>query len=99
VEAINRVASFEGIDLSASYAYSDSATDIPFLEAVGHPVAVNPERELRIHAEENDWPVLEFQRPVSLRGRLSSSKPFLSGAILTAGVAAAIMLARRRTPA
>ena len=36
----------DGIDLAASYAYTDSATDMPMLEAVGHPVAVNPDREL-----------------------------------------------------
>jgi HAD superfamily hydrolase (TIGR01490 family) len=47
-------------DLAASTAYSDSHTDLPFLEAVGHPVAVNPDRTLRRIASERDWPVLEF---------------------------------------
>jgi HAD superfamily hydrolase (TIGR01490 family) len=49
-------------DLPASTAYSDSHTDLPFLEAVGHPVAVNPDRALRRIAAERDWPVLEFGR-------------------------------------
>ena len=45
-DEIRKIAEREGIDLSASYAYSDSVTDLPMLEAVGHPVAVNPDREL-----------------------------------------------------
>lgn len=49
-------------DLEASTAYSDSHTDLPFLEAVGHPVAVNPDRALRRIAVERRWPVLEFGR-------------------------------------
>jgi HAD superfamily hydrolase (TIGR01490 family) len=48
-------------DLDASTAYSDSHTDLPFLEAVGHPVAVNPDRKLRRIAGDRDWPVLEFR--------------------------------------
>jgi HAD superfamily hydrolase (TIGR01490 family) len=49
-------------DLEASTAYSDSHTDVPFLEAVGYPVAVNPDRALRRIAGERGWPVLEFGR-------------------------------------
>ncbi len=49
-------------ELEASTAYSDSHTDLPFLEAVGHPVAVNPDRALRRIAAERRWPVLEFGR-------------------------------------
>jgi len=49
-------------DLEASTAYSDSHTDLPFLEAVGHPVAVNPDRALRRIAAERRWLVLEFGR-------------------------------------
>jgi HAD superfamily hydrolase (TIGR01490 family) len=49
-------------DLDSSTAYSDSHTDLPFLEAVGHPVAVNPDRTLRRIANEREWPVLEFGR-------------------------------------
>jgi HAD superfamily hydrolase (TIGR01490 family) len=49
-------------DLTASTAYSDSHTDLPFLEAVGHPVAVNPDRKLRRIAAERGWPIMEFRR-------------------------------------
>jgi HAD superfamily hydrolase (TIGR01490 family) len=48
-------------DLAASTAYSDSHTDLPFLEAVGNPVAVNPDRALKKIASERGWPVLEFR--------------------------------------
>jgi HAD superfamily hydrolase (TIGR01490 family) len=51
-----------GYDLDASTAYSDSHTDLPFLEAVGHPVVVNPDRKLRRIAVQRGWPVLEFGR-------------------------------------
>jgi HAD superfamily hydrolase (TIGR01490 family) len=69
-EAIRQVAADQDIDLAGSYAYSDSATDIPMLEAVGHPVAVNPDRELRREAEKRGWQVRYFRRPVRLRQRL-----------------------------
>ena len=51
----------EGFDLAECTAYSDSHTDLPFLEAVGHPVAVNPDRALRKIADERSWPMLEFK--------------------------------------
>ncbi len=58
--AVRELASAEGLDLGASTAYSDSHTDLPFLEAVGNPVAVNPDRELRRVASARGWPVLRF---------------------------------------
>jgi HAD superfamily hydrolase (TIGR01490 family) len=51
-----------GHDLDASTAYSDSHTDLPFLDAVGHPVVVNPDRKLRKIAAERGWPIEEFRR-------------------------------------
>lgn len=60
-EVVRELAVQEGIDLSASTAYSDSHSDLPFLEAVGRPVAVNPDRSLRRIAFARGWPVLEFQ--------------------------------------
>ncbi|MET1037709.1 MAG: HAD family hydrolase [Aeromicrobium sp.] len=68
--AMRALAEERGYDLDASYAYSDSETDAPMLEAVGHPFAVNPDKVLRRIAEEKDWPVLIFARPVALRRRL-----------------------------
>src|SRR3984885_608868 len=58
--AIKELAESEGYDLGESYAYSDSATDLPMLEAVGHPYAVNPDRALRRIAQMRGWPVLRF---------------------------------------
>lgn len=69
--AMKEVADLEGIDLEASYAYSDSNTDLPMLEAVGNPVAVNPDRELRKEAEERGWQIRDFHHPVRLRQRLA----------------------------
>lgn len=65
-EGIRRLAMQHGYNLADSFAYSDSATDIPMLEAVGHPHAVNPDRALKKHAQEHDWPVLNFKNPVPL---------------------------------
>ena len=68
--AIERLAETVGYDLDASYAYSDSVTDVHMLEVVGHPFAVNPDRELRRIATTNEWPILSFVRPVALRRRI-----------------------------
>lgn len=68
--AIVEEAASRGLDLSASYAYSDSVTDLPMLEAVGHPVAVNPDKELRRAALARDWEARDFVRPVAVRSRL-----------------------------
>ncbi|MEJ7635446.1 HAD family hydrolase [Aeromicrobium sp.] len=69
-KAMRALAADRGYDLSESYAYSDSETDAPMLEAVGHPFAVNPDKTLRRMAEDNGWPILTFARPVALRRRL-----------------------------
>ena len=58
--AVRELAAAEGLDLAASTAYSDSYSDVPFLEAVGHPVAANPDRKLRRIARERGWPVVDF---------------------------------------
>jgi len=70
--AIRDAAGRDGIDLSRSYAYSDSISDLPMLEAVGHPVAVNPDRDLRRAAVERGWQVRDFRRPVRLRQRFAA---------------------------
>ncbi|NUH36450.1 HAD family hydrolase [Streptomyces samsunensis] len=71
-EAIAQLAESEGYDLSHCYAYSDSVTDLPMLEAVGHPHTVNPDRALRREAAARGWPVLSFNRPVRLKQRRPS---------------------------
>ena len=60
-DAVRELAAREGLDLASSTAYSDSHSDVPFLESVGKPVAVNPDRGLRRLAAERGWPVLRFR--------------------------------------
>ena len=60
--ALHRIAEEMGYDLEASYAYTDSAGDMPMLDAVGHPVAVNPDRALETIAYHRGWPIVEFSR-------------------------------------
>ncbi|HET9548178.1 MAG TPA: HAD-IB family hydrolase [Desertimonas sp.] len=62
VEAIAEVARWDGLDLAQCYAYSDSASDLPMLEAVGHPVAVNPDSTLERHARRGGWPIVHFSQ-------------------------------------
>ena len=81
------LASREGIDLTGSYAYSDSITDEPMLRAVGHPVAVNPDRDLARVARAEGWGVENFEHPVRLRDRMPV--PALGPSIAVGGVLAA----------
>ena len=62
VEAIRDLARWENLDLAQCYAYSDSASDLPMLEAVGHPVAVNPDGPLARVAHDHGWPIVIFRR-------------------------------------
>ncbi len=73
--AIVEAAARDHLDLAASWAYSDSATDIPMLAAVGHPVAVNPDRELAKEAKDRDWPVEQWALEVPLRERVPMPAP------------------------
>lgn len=70
-QAVRELAAEQHLDLAISFAYSDSATDIPLLETVGNPIAVNPDRELRRVAVQRDWQILTFNHPVPLRDRVS----------------------------
>ena len=92
-DAVRELAAAEGIDLERSTAYSDSHTDLPFLEAVGRPVAVNADRELRRIAAARGWPMLTFSDPLypAARRRL---RPALIGVPLALG--AAVWAVRRR---
>src|SRR6266511_2586531 len=92
---IRELADEQGIDRSGSYAYSDSITDLPMLEAVGNPVAVNPDRDLRREAEKRGWQIRDFRRPVRLRSRLSQAVPRapVPVAAVAAVAAAAVFLA------
>jgi len=95
-DAIRRLAAEWRVDLDRCYGYSDSVTDLPMLEAVGHPVAVNPDRSLRETAAERGWPVAEFDSPVNLRTRLQTlprpGAPLVSGTVLATAIAGAVTL-------
>ena len=88
VDAIRELAAREGYTLEHCYAYSDSITDLPMLEAVGHPAVVNPDRALRKEAATRGWPVLTFIRPVSLRDRFSAPSGAAIATTLAVGASA-----------
>ena len=101
--ALHEDAAAHGIDPARCWAYSDSISDEPMLSAVGHPVAVNPDRDLRRLAQERDWPVRDFARPVRLRPRweppsLSTRASVIAhvAGVLAVGGTAAWLMARRR---
>jgi HAD superfamily hydrolase (TIGR01490 family) len=101
--AIREVADRRGIELAESYAYSDSISDLPMLGVVGHPVAVNPDRELRKVATERGWQVRDFRRPVRLRQRIATvpARTPTAARVAIAAVAAGLigwLLIRPRLP-
>ena len=61
--AVRRLAKDHDLDLAASFAYSDGNEDVPYLESVGNPAAVSPQRELRAVAESRGWPILDLHNP------------------------------------
>jgi HAD superfamily hydrolase (TIGR01490 family) len=87
--AMRALALERDIDLSESFAYSDSETDIPMLATVGHAYAVNPDRQLAKVAHESQWPLLSFTHPVRAHDRSKSHTPFLLSALVI-GVAAVL---------
>jgi HAD superfamily hydrolase (TIGR01490 family) len=91
--AVVELAEATGIDLSRSTTYTDSVSDLPLLEVVGHPVAVNPDRALARVARERGWEVRAFTKPVRLRDRVTVAAPVVT----TAGLAllGALLLAWR----
>jgi HAD superfamily hydrolase (TIGR01490 family) len=103
-KAMQKLADEHGYNLATSFAYSDSETDSPMLEIVGHPFAVNPDKALRRLAEENDWPILTFASPVSMRARLGLDTrvaKLAAAGVVAAGVGAIALglVTRRRRPA
>ncbi len=99
-DAIRELAVTRGYDLAESYAYSDSETDLPMLEVVGHPHVVNPDRVLRRVAAERGWPVLQWSTQVGLRDRVGlrsrSVRIAVAGVAATATAAAMAVWAWRR---
>jgi HAD superfamily hydrolase (TIGR01490 family) len=79
-QAIRELAAREDIDLAASYAYSDSESDLPMLRLVGHPVAVNPDTELARVAREEGWEIMRFER-LGRRLKIAAGAGALAGAV------------------
>ncbi len=92
IAPMRRFATDHDIDLDASWAYSDSVSDLPMLELVGKPVAVNPDAELARIARERGWRVMRFEK---LGRRLA-----VAGTVLAAGAigGSGTWLAARRAP-
>jgi HAD superfamily hydrolase (TIGR01490 family) len=90
-EAIREVAREQGIDLTKSYAYSDSESDLPMMRAVGHPVAVNPDAELERVAREQGWQIMRFDK-LGRRLRIA----MLAGALALVGGGGGYAAARLR---
>lgn len=100
-EAMAALAAEHGLELAKSWAYSDSITDLPMLEAVGHPVAANPDRGLRRVAAGRGWKIERYRRPVKLRLLRVATSTSRRRMALTAGAAAsaaALTLRKRRSP-
>jgi HAD superfamily hydrolase (TIGR01490 family) len=88
-QAARDVAQAHGYRLADCRAYSDSITDLPLLEAVGHPTVVNPDRALRRVAEARGWPILTFAVPVALRPRVHPAAAAAAGLGLGAALVGA----------
>ena len=75
---------WDGYELDRCYGYSDSASDLPMLEAVGHPVAVNPDGALERIAHQRGWPVVIFSRKTKTVMKRTTA---VAGAVGVAGAA------------
>ncbi|GAC1326469.1 MAG: hypothetical protein NVSMB13_11460 [Mycobacteriales bacterium] len=91
-EAIRALAEREGLDLRRCTAYSDSANDLPMLELVGNPVAVNPDADLRKAAQERGWTIRDFR--IARKAAKVGLPP--ATALVAGGVVAGVVLRRRR---
>ncbi|HEY4397928.1 MAG TPA: HAD-IB family hydrolase [Acidimicrobiia bacterium] len=98
-DAVRELAARTDVDLAGSYAYSDSITDLPMLELVGHPVAVNADKELARVARDREWEARDFEHPVRLRDRMPvpPARPTIAvgGALAAAGAGVAVWWWRR----
>jgi HAD superfamily hydrolase (TIGR01490 family) len=92
-EAIRALAEREGLDLSRCAAYSDSTNDLPMLSLVGHPVAVNPDQDLKRVAREKGWEIRDF-RTGRKAARIGVPAAAGMGAV-AGGIAVGLALRRR----
>jgi HAD superfamily hydrolase (TIGR01490 family) len=88
-EAVRALASHAGLDLASCAAYSDSVNDLPMLELVGNPVAVNPDNKLRRHAQVAGWRVLDYRvgRRAARRALLTAGASGVTLGAVSAAVA------------
>jgi HAD superfamily hydrolase (TIGR01490 family) len=97
--AIRALAAERGLDLIASYAYSDSESDVPMLEAVGHAVVVNPDRALQQIAGERGWTVLHVDHIARrLRAAAALAATAGVGGLVALAFASRARRARRHLP-
>lgn len=94
-QAITDLARANGIDLTESFAYSDSLTDLPMLEAVGHPVAVNPDRGLAALASERHWETRELKAPTKQGLRAGAPNWIAASATVIAVLGVSAIVVRR----
>ena len=92
--AVAKLSSEHGLDLAHSFAYSDSSNDIPLLNSVGNPTAINPDSVLRSHAIEKGWPVHDFRRQRLVK-RYGVPAGATAIALVGAGAGIAIAATRR----
>lgn len=101
VEAMREIARWDGLELAQCYAYSDSASDLPMLEAIGHPVAVNPDAKLERHARAHGWPVVIFSqrtKTVIRRTAAGVASTALAAGTFVAGLEVGTRRAARHAP-
>jgi HAD superfamily hydrolase (TIGR01490 family) len=99
-QAIRELAEREGIDLAASWAYSDSESDLPMLRLAGHPVVVNPDAELGRVARDEGWEILRFDRlGRRLRVAAAAGAAAAIGGLGSAAVSRRNVTVRRRVAA
>ncbi len=92
---VEKLAAERGIDLTRSFAYSDSVNDLPMLELVGNPVAMNPDRHLASVARKRGWQVADF-RVARRRTLIASAAGVGAAASAAAGYAGGYWVGRRR---
>jgi HAD superfamily hydrolase (TIGR01490 family) len=94
-ERVRQLAADRDIDLEHSFAYSDSINDLPLLELVGNPVAMNPDLKLRAIARQRAWQVLDF-RTARRRTLIASAAGAGTAAAGATGYAIGFLVGRRR---
>ncbi|MFI0432015.1 MAG: HAD family hydrolase [Candidatus Nanopelagicales bacterium] len=95
-EAMRALSAEFGYDLAESFAYTDSATDLPMLELVGNPVAVNPDAPLRTIAEERGWTIRDFDTPQAMKERKQADRTKFAASGAAAAVALGVAWYTRR---